>query len=102
MTHEKIFTNNDGSKIKIIVSFSAHSYRNEFDYHVKVHTCAPKKRTFVGTVNTDNYTYRALTMDERRLYEKKMAVQVATWERIDETINELWMKLKPDSFEQYK
>lgn len=97
MKHEKVFKREDGSKIRIGVSLYSNGFSDEIDWKFWVHTCAPGKRSWYGTFNTDDYSYRKLTLDERKKHEIESALKYATLDEIKEVKTELWMKLKPDN-----
>lgn len=76
--HEKIFKNEDGSKVKVKVRLYINQYRpNEpsHEYQFTVMYCEPKKRSFV-MAKKDQYTSTHL----------------------QETANEYWNSLKPNQY----
>lgn len=95
MRHEKIIKRADGSRVKLIVSIKDDGYSNNFAYKVIAHTCEPKKRTWVMTYSSDNFSFRRLTMDERDEYVKNSILSVASKEEILEAKLELWQLIKP-------
>lgn len=96
MKHEKIIKREDGSKVKISISFYSDSFRPESDkYRVAVQTCAKRKRTWINVTNSDDYSYRCLSMDERSKFAKEKQLEYVSKEEILSAKLELWEKLKP-------
>lgn len=96
MTHEKIFSRPDGSRIKIIVSLNIGDMRGDkINWGYTVLTCEPRKRTWKGVTNTDDYNYRRLSMDQRVEARKQEYLKFASKEEIVAAQTELWEKLKP-------
>lgn len=98
MKHEKIFKREDGSKVNIGIDFYPESFTNKFTYRVSVSTCEPKKRAFRYVNDTDDYTWRRLSSEERKTYEMKKNLEHVTKEEVQETAIELWQKMKPDFY----
>lgn len=95
MKHEKIFKQDDGSRVKVIVELSSISYGTTLNWSFIVLLCAPRKRTWFSPVNNNNYEYRRMSMDDRRAHEKKVYSQSVNMELVTETANELYEMLKP-------
>lgn len=95
MTHEKIFSRPDGSRIKIIVSFYVGYMRSEMKWDYTVLACEPRKRTWRGVVNIDDYNYRKMPIDKRIEMVKKEYLNFVSKEEIVAAQTELWEKLKP-------
>jgi hypothetical protein len=93
MYHEKIFKREDGSRVKLMVSVMF--LYNKLVYRCSTSTCIKGKRTWISTTNTDNYTYRALGMKDRKKVEEADMMKVVTPEEILEARLETWQLLKP-------
>lgn len=65
----------------------------KWDYSVLA--CEPRKRTWRGVVNEDDYDYRKLSLDKRRERAKQEYLNYATKDEIIAAQTELWEKLKP-------
>lgn len=98
MNHEKEFKREDGSKCLVEVSCFLKRYSSvdgNMKYNVKVATKAPKKKKWEYIGNSDDYKYRALSMEDRRKHDFQCYLEVVTIEEIQETALELWETLKP-------
>ena len=96
MRHEKIIKNEDGSRVKITVSMSTDSrHMSGADYTISVETCEPKKRTFKSVVDGNSYSYRGLSMDERRKFCLDKNIEIAGKDAINKAMIECWEKAKP-------
>lgn len=91
--HEKIFKRQDGLKVKVMVTLRLD--RGGIDWSVDAATCRPPKRTWTNVVDTNDYSYRKLSMEERRQFERVKVFEQCTDEEIREVKTELWMSLKP-------
>jgi len=92
--HEKILKRPDGTRVKIIVSFwdSRTGYRYDIE---DVRTCAKGKRTWVPVQDSNCYSYRRLSLDDRAKEKVKEELKVVTKEEVLQAKLELWEKLKP-------
>lgn len=95
MQHEKIFKLEDGSRLKVVVLLIVDSSRKTVEYGVSVFTAVSGKRTFTPIVNRDTFTFRNMSMEERREFVEKQIIEVVGEERLLETKLELWESLKP-------
>jgi len=95
MKHSKIFTRPDGSKVEIEVTLSASWTASDIEWSVSIHTCAPKKRSWVGIYSTDDYFFRKLNQKERADFILEKQMQHCTALEILEVKLELWNKIKP-------
>lgn len=96
MEYEKILKREDGSRVKIEVSFFfLSSYGDNFRYGIDVYRCEKGKRTWINCCDKDSYTYRSLKMSERKEHEEQAnLIHVTQWEIYQAKI-ELWKKFKP-------
>lgn len=93
MKHEKIFTRPDGTKIKVVASYYSDWRTQKWDYEVEY--CLPKKRTWISPVDTNDYTWRKLSMPEREIENKKKYCELASVGEIMETQIELHKLIAP-------
>lgn len=94
MTHEKIFKRDDGTRIKITVTFW-HDRSSGAIYNVFVEKCSPGKRKFVDVVDRNDYKYRKLNMPERADFVANQHLFFVTIQEIYDTKVELWKQLAP-------
>lgn len=95
MNHEKIYTREDGTKVKIAVSLWVDSFRDEFRYSSSVQTCLKGKRKWKSDFSFQDYQWRRLSMAEREKYAFQKSLFHVTKEEIQEVAIELWDKIKP-------
>lgn len=97
MKHEKTIRREDGSRVKIMVSVFLDSYNSsEPRYDFETSKCEKGKRTFIYPHLTDDYKWRSLNMSDRRKYQQEKYLQNATKEEVQNVMNELWEKMKPE------
>lgn len=92
MYHEKLVENKEGDKIKIRVGFWL-SY-DKPAYSVDLSICKKGKRKFFY-LSFDDYTYRALSLEDRTDYRYSKFKEYVAEEQILEAKNELWNLLSP-------
>lgn len=97
MKHEKIFKREGGNRVKIVAEYIQGHRIKSYSFYVL--TCEKRKRTWKGIVDSDCYSFRALSMSERAEYKKKKSLEVATKEEVNQTYLELWEKMKPELLE---
>jgi len=90
---EKILRRDDGLRVKVISKLIQYSNKAEYKQYVLV--CQKRKRTWISPTDTNNYTYRRLSMEDR---EKRRVAEMK--EFVSETelscaLVELWENLKP-------
>lgn len=95
MKHEKIYKRQDGSKVKVIAEFSVDAYRNNHSWGFSVEFCEPNKRTWRSPVDTDNYMWRKLSMEDRRKDNVRKFLELVSVSEVLETQNELYKMLGP-------
>ena len=98
MRHEKIIKRQDGSKVRINVSFYSDFGRNERKWEFTVDTCEKGKRTWVPPFDINNYNFRGKTQSEKQQLIEQESLRRASQEEIDDAIIELWNQLLPDGF----
>ena len=96
MSYEKIFKVEDGSRVKVIINMILPSYGStNIEWRSSVYICKKNKRTWVNTVNTDDYFYRKLSLADR--ISKKIDINYDFSNFIYETKMELWEAIKPSA-----
>lgn len=71
MRADKIFTNENGDRYKIIVALSTDSYGDKHFWDIIVYFCPKGKRKWLMLNCQDDHEYRALDLKERDNYYKK-------------------------------
>lgn len=94
MTHETILKRSDGTKVSIRVSLWV-DIREEYKWDVSVAICAPRKRSYHYVNNTDDYTWRKLSLPEREKATMNEYLKVVTTEEILAAKIDLWNAIKP-------
>lgn len=94
MNHELIKKLPDGSSVKIVVSLSV-GFSNDVLYRTRVETREKGKRIWKDLVNTDDYNYRKLSMEERVEHINKKNMEVVGAEFLNEAMLCLWNDIKP-------
>lgn len=101
LKHEKIYTLEDGSKLKVIAFMRVDSYgMDEASWSFGIYSCAKGKRIWVNSINTESFSFKQMSMDERNALVKTEAIQIAGVVRLQEVADELLglLKFKPDEF----
>lgn len=93
--HEKIFQNEDGSRVKVVVQMFFY-FNKKPTYRVSAYSCPKGKRTWLDIVDTDGVEYRKMNMTERAMFNIEQCIKVVGADRIAETANELWLSIKPE------
>ncbi|MCK4704592.1 MAG: hypothetical protein KAT90_03850 [Gammaproteobacteria bacterium] len=91
---EEILKREDGSRVKIVVELFEPSHRT-FEYRFHVYTCKKGKRTWMGLVDSNNYSYRTLGMKECREFEIAESMKIITDDELLNAKLSLWESLKP-------
>ena len=97
MYHEKLVVNENGDKVNIRVNFWL-SY-DKPSYSIDLFICKKGKRKFFY-LSFDDYSYRALSMEDRAVYKYNKFKEYVTDEQILEAKNELWNLLSPSAVKQ--
>ena len=99
MYHEKIFKRADGNQVKLRAKFYDNRYTSNdtINYEVEVYHKDKGKRIWKSVSKRigDEYAYRKLSVDDRRIYEHHENLKLVTEDEIFETKLELWEMLKP-------
>lgn len=96
MRHEKIFLRPDKSKTSISVDVYISGYSGDSPkWSFSVHICQPRKRTWRGVLDHDDYFWRRLDMKEREKSDIAKQLEYVTPEEVLEVQLELWEQLKP-------
>ena len=96
MKIEKIIKRDGGKRVKICVSVHVEHYRgNEIEYKTFVLSCEKGKRTWKGSCDRNDYTFRRLSMDDRNKFEYESQFNLVTIEELNSAKLELWHKIKP-------
>jgi hypothetical protein len=94
MRHEKEIKREDGSAIQIVVNFYD-SYGSGVTWRYDLFVKAPRKKKWVSPF-MDSYSYRSLSIEERRECRMKEILNYATQEELHQAALECWEKLKPE------
>jgi hypothetical protein len=94
MRHETILKREDGTKISIEVTLWV-DMRHDATWRIQVSKCPPRKRTYTYVNNTDDYTWRKLTIPEREKATMAEYLKHVTAEEILAAKIDLWNALKP-------
>ena len=92
--HEKVFKNEDGSQIKVMVSLYEGSGQS-MGYNFSVQQRARGKRLWRSLISVDSYHYRRLSLEDREKCKFDEYMRIVGADRIHETAHELWEKIKP-------
>lgn len=93
MNHEEVFKRPDGSKVMIRVNFWLNNIVPNYD--ITVYKCEKGKRTWRGTIDTDDYKYRSLSPDDRKTFRREKILEFVTKDEILQASSVIWNKLKP-------
>jgi len=86
MNAEKTLIRPDGSKIKISVSISIDSFNSYTN--IFIYKCEKGKRKFISVCDSDSYSYRALSIDERRKNLLDQQLKIVNSEEINSVYRE--------------
>ena len=95
MRHSKIFKREDGSKVELTASLFVDHIGQEARWSFTVAIQPPRKRTWFGVFDTNDWNYRKLAMSERRDFEINKYLNYVSPAEILEVQTELWEKIKP-------
>lgn len=95
MRHTKTFLRADGSKVQISVTLTVDFTQSTPRYDWDVHVCPPRKRTYYGVLNHDDYSWRGLDRDARNAADLKRKLQHVTMAEVQDVALELWAKVQP-------
>lgn len=93
MTHEKILTRDDGTRVRISVTMSVRVYVSgyEFFWSVICHKCQKGKRKFIGLMK-ESQDYRLNRQEREREYRRRV-LEVVTKDEIEQVMRELVEKI---------
>lgn len=95
MTHELILKRENGDKAKIVASVYSDNYREEKAvFRVDVLTQLKAKRSPAHSGN--DYTWRAINMNERYEYQMNIYLQYVSKAKILQAKVQLWEMLRPE------
>lgn len=95
--HKKVFKKDDGSRIKVVVNIDI---RDTLEYLVTVFTAKKGKRVWVSAVDYRSEEYLNKNYAERRIFQTEKNIEIATAERINTTLLEMWELLKPTTIKE--
>lgn len=93
MQYDKIYQRDDGLKIRIRISYWHSSYDSVWS--ISVLTCQKGKRSWVPTVDSNSYSYRKLSQEDRNKYVIEQALKYLSQDEIETAMIECWQSLKP-------
>lgn len=96
MNLELIHKREDGSKVKIIARCWMGGISDMMQYEIDVVRQPPGKRKFFDVVDTDDYSYRKLSLPDRQTERLRLQLQYVTREEMLEAKLKLWHMLKPE------
>jgi hypothetical protein len=95
MYHEKIFKRDDGSKVKVTVRLGITPVGGGVWWEYNTYRCEKGKRSWFSHINHDEYGWRKLDSEGRRLEDRRRALLLASVEEIEETMRELIGLIQP-------
>jgi hypothetical protein len=95
MRHEKILKRGDGSRVCIRVEFHADWNASKPVWDFVVHACEKGKRTWTAPYNSNEYSFRQLSMEDRAKFIREKCLLLASAEEVESTMLELWETLRP-------
>lgn len=109
LQHEKTYTLDDGSKLRVIISLESPatgiaqaSAASAANYRVWAETKTKGGRTWTPVINTDAFDYRKMSRDEREQFRLKSCISLAGKARIQALANEFWQLLQPNIDANFK
>lgn len=103
LQHEKTYTLDDGSKLRIILSLESPATgiaqvagASAANYRVWAETKPKGGRTWQPVINTDAFDYRKMSREERDVLRLKSCLNLAGKERVQSLANEFWQLLQPN------
>ncbi len=97
MRYEKELLREDKSRVLITVRTWMDGFGDSaLKYDVSVATKQPRKRTWIHLNFSDNYTFRALSMEDRKKFMYNEQLKIVTKEEIQTAKIEAWELLKPE------
>lgn len=93
MIYDKIIKRDDGKRVKISINISLGL--SEISYRSSVRLCGKGKRTWTDVTDSNCYSYRALSMDDRAKKDLENQLTVISESELLEAKLEAWQQLKP-------
>lgn len=82
----------DGTKLEIRVLLIDGKFRID---NIGVTPKGKRKITYIGSIISDDYSYRRLSGEEREKYKMKKFLEVCPIDLMNEALQEAWLSLKP-------
>jgi hypothetical protein len=95
MRHEKILKREDGSRVSIRVEFYSDWNANKPVWDFVVYACEKGKRTWTAPYNSNEYSFRQLSMDDRAKLIREKSLLLASSKEVESAMLELWETLRP-------
>jgi hypothetical protein len=100
MRSVKVFKRDDGSQVQITVNLVSDFNRAKFEYSWFAWSRGKGKKKWISPSNSDDYTWRRLSMEDRSRHNTNLYLQIATIEEVQITAEELWQSLRPNLIQQ--
>lgn len=84
----------DGRRVEL--TFSCHSSMRELSFYYTVRVCEKRKRTFIDIVDSNNYVWRKMTNEEKRLDKQAKRRELISDEDFQKYLDKYIGSLKPD------
>jgi hypothetical protein len=91
--YDKIIKRDDGSRVKIVINVIF--IHNEIAYRTTVLICIKGKRTWRNATDSNDYTHRALSMEDRVKKDLKNQLTIISESEMLDAKLEAWQQLKP-------
>lgn len=95
MMIEEILKRENGSSVKITVSFSDSRYRGGSEYSFRVEHRGKRKRLWLSVIDINCYYYRRKDMDEREEFRISECMKLITEDELLSAKLKLWESMKP-------
>lgn len=103
LQHEKTYTLDDGTKLRVVLSLvfpatgiAQVSTPNQAYYSVWAETKPKGGRTWTPVLNTESFAYRKMNPKEREQVRIESCLAIAGKDRIQSLADEFWQLIKPD------
>lgn len=96
MRYEHLFRNADGTTIKAIVEIFDTGINNSLTYRVELYKRDNGKQKYYRPYDDDSYTFRALSMGDRREKIKQCVIDIIGKDDYNNLLIEAWSSLKPE------
>ena len=95
MRYEKILKRQDGSRVRILVEFRAEWNAIKPVWDFVVHACEKGKRTWTTPCDSNDYSFRKLSMEDRAKLIREKSLLLASVEEVESAMLELWETIRP-------